>query len=186
MTEPVDKNSLICLNLKKERVLLFNFFDEKECGIIFTSKDVAGTQELLDSEEIEYLIVEVSKSLFSNPNTLIQLTKNYPAIKIILVVCSQMNLSESQYIEFSKVSELMLFAPLSANEISIKLNALLANKKAVSKTNAEQREINGAVNNKDEKADECQTLWDVFFEDSMQAKLIVDASTQKIEKVNSL
>ena len=185
MTEPVDKNSLICLNLKKERVLLFNFFDEKECGIIFTSKDVAGTQELLDSEEIEYLIVEVSKSLFSNPNTLIQLTKNYPAIKIILVVCSQMNLSESQYIEFSKVSELMLFAPLSANEISIKLNALLANKKAVSKTNAEQRETISAINNKDEKADECQTLWDVFFEDSIQAKLIVDASTQKIEKVNS-
>ncbi len=169
------KNVLICCNLKKERVLLFNYFDNNESEMIYTAKDIKGCVDILNSETIDCLVVEISKDLIQTPEKLHKLIKEHPDAKVAVLINNEMEISLEYYHQFQQIAGVVLINPISELEIGIKISQLLCGKEK-SPTERLIKNTGGSSTELD--------LWNVLFNDSVQAKIIVNASTKRIIKVN--
>jgi diguanylate cyclase (GGDEF)-like protein len=178
MVDLKGQNILICSNLKKERVIIFNFFDNNESGMIYSAKNTKDCESILNDEKIDYLIIDCSDQLIHEPNQLFELTRNYSELKIILLIDHEMELSDDLYHQFQKASDSVLFAPFTDLEIDLKLTQLYS-ENVVTK-DAPKPELKVISNN----TDLSEELWSIFFNDSMHAKIIVKAGNQEVIKVN--
>jgi len=175
------KNILICCNLKKERVLLFNYFDSNESEMIYTAKDIKTCTEILDSEKIDYLVVEVSKELIQTPQELHSLIKGFASLKVAVLINNENEISIEYYHQFQQIVGVVLFNPISELEIDIKIPQLLID---TSGSINEKLQDQIKTVDKSENDSVAQDLWNVFFNDTVQAKIIVNAKTETIIKVN--
>jgi diguanylate cyclase (GGDEF)-like protein len=178
MVELKDKNILICSQLKKERVFIFNYFDNNESGMIYSAKDIKNCASILKEEKIDYLIIDCSDQLVYEPTQLFALTQDYSNLKIVLLIDPEMEMTDDIYNQLQKASDCILFAPISHLEIELKLTELYS--KNVITKKAPQAEINLISNGSDQSED----LWSAFFNDSMYAKIIVKANNQEVIKIN--
>ena len=170
------KNILICSNLRAERILFFNFFDNNEAEMIYSAKDMKSCSEILNQEKIDYLILEYSSNGVEGLQQLINLTEKNPNLKIALIVDKGIQLKTKDYERLTQVVATVLIEPLSKLEVNVKLEELC-------QTNAQPQQAleNNNTSSNDEKNEE---LWELFFENSIHAGLIVNAKSQKIIKVN--
>ena len=180
MLDLTEKNALICSNLKNERLLSFNFFDNNESAMIHTAKDVKSCAEIMASEEIDYFVIECSKELIYNPQQLAGLIGKYSAMKVALLINKKITLPETVFAQFQEVADVILFEPLSPLEIDTKLTQLCSQNTKEKPQIIKEPEI---VDNAGD-TENSQELWNIFFIDSLQAKLIVNAVDQKIMHVN--
>jgi diguanylate cyclase (GGDEF)-like protein len=178
MVDLQGQNILICSRLKKERVIIFNFFDNNESGMIYSAKDIKDCESILDDEKIDYLIIDCSDQLIHKPSQLFDLTHNYSELKIVLLIDHEMEMSDDLYYQFQIASDSTLFSPMSHLEIELKLTQLYS--KNVVIKDAPQPEVR-VINNNSDQSDE---LWSIFFNDSMHAKVIVKAGNQEVIKIN--
>ncbi len=181
------ENILICCNLKKERVLLFNYFDNNESEMIYTAKDIKGCTDILNSEEINYLVIEISKELIRTPQELHKLIKDWPNVKVGVLINNEEEISLELYHQFQQLAGVVLFNPISELEIDIKISQLLIGN-TQSNTNKVVNQVDTiqlkTVKDSKENSAAEQDLWNVYFNDSVQAKIIINADTKKIIKVN--
>ncbi|MBL4660271.1 MAG: bifunctional diguanylate cyclase/phosphodiesterase [Alcanivoracaceae bacterium] len=180
MFDLTEKSALICSNLKNERLLSFNFFDNNESAMIHTAKNVKSCAEILASEEIDYFIIECSKELIHNPQQLTVLINKYSAMKVVLLINKKITLHETTFTQFQEITDVILFEPLSPLEIDSKLTQLCSQNGEEKPQTMKVPEIMDNASD----AENSQELWNMFFIDSLQAKLIVNAVDQKIMHVN--
>jgi diguanylate cyclase (GGDEF)-like protein len=178
MVDLAENNILICSHLKKERVKVFNFFDNNESGMIYSANDIKGCADILRDEKVDYLIIDCSPELIHTPSQLFDLTHHFPDIKIVLLLDQEMKVTEEIYHQYEKAADSVLFAPISSLEIELKLTQLYSQK--VSHKDSPSSPVL-ATNNDTDKSKE---LWSVLFDESIQAKLIVNAKNQEIIKIN--
>ena len=89
MTDLANKNVLISISLKSERLSLFNYFDNKECEMIYTANDIKSAIDVLENESIQYLVIECSNDWVNKNQDIELIYKICPEIKIILLIfCS--------------------------------------------------------------------------------------------------
>ena len=151
MVELKDKNILICSQLKKERVFIFNYFDNNESGMIYSAKDIKNCASILKEEKIDYLIIDCSDQLVYEPTQLFALTQDYSNLKIVLLIHPEMEMTDDIYNQLQKASDCILFAPISHLEIELKLTELYS--KNVITKKAPQAEINLISNGSDQSED---------------------------------
>ena len=180
MTSLQGKNVLICCNLKKERVLFFSYFDNNESEMIYTAKDVKGCADILLSESIDYLVIESSNDLIKTPEQLYTLIKGYPSVQTVVLINNESQVSNELYNQFQQVANMVLFNPISELEIGIKISQFFCNSERLTIKEQPVFETNKTKDNLDSE----QELWNAFFNDSLLAKIIIDAKTKKIIKVN--
>lgn len=108
MVDLSNKSALICSNLKKERVLLFNFFDNNQSEMIYTVKNIRGCASILSSEKIDYLIIEYSNELITRADQLLDLIGKYKDIKIALIVNTKTPLQENVYQQLQEHVDIIL------------------------------------------------------------------------------
>ncbi|MCF6319763.1 MAG: diguanylate cyclase, partial [Proteobacteria bacterium] len=180
------KNILICCDLKKEKVIFFNYFDSNESEMIYTAKNIEDCADILDSEKIDCLIIESSENLIQSPKQLHKLTKEFPETKVAVLIKNEGEIPLELYHQFQQVAGVVLFSPISELEIDIKISQLLSenNQSNNSKNQVEIVEKSTGDSDNSGNSDVEQGLWDVFFFDSIQAKIIVNAKTKKIIYVN--
>ena len=182
MADLSNKNVLICSNLKSERVLLFNYFDAHESEMIYSAKDINGCVDILVDEEIDFLVIEYSDSLINTPEQLIKLVGHYLHLQVILLCDSSLEIESSAYLKLKDIADIVMFAPLSALEIELKLTNFQQHK--ISNHNQAPHEKVKTSISETSNENTSQEIWDAFFTNSFQAKLIVKASDQKIIYVN--
>ena len=179
MINLVDKNILICCNLKAERLLFFNFFDAHESKMIYTAKDLEACKEILQTEKIDIIILECSQMFIHTANQLKQLMHKYPATKVVVLINKSVELTDQLYQGLKTHADRVLFEPLSQLEVETKLAEIcLDENKATAKTEQFKESVD------EDDAEASEELWNLFFDDSPQAKLIVTATDQTITKVN--
>lgn len=178
MVSLAQKHILICCNLKKERLLLFNFFDAKESEMIHTAKDLKTCSGLLHSEQIDYLVIECSDELIAEPHQLVKLTKDFPNLKTALIINQEFIIQESLFKEFVEIADVVLFEPLSNSEIKIKLSEFI---EAKDSNNVTKESVKPVILQDDSSLEE---LWNTFFHDSLQAMVLVNANSHEIIEVN--
>ncbi len=174
------KNILICCNLKKEKVIFFNYFDSNESEMIYTAKNTEDCADILDSEKIDCLVIESSKSLIQSPKQLHKLTKKFPEIKVVVLINNEGEIPLELYHQFQQIAGVVLFNPVSELEIDIKISQLFSGN---NQSNNSKSQVQIAQDNLD-NSDVEQGLWNIFFHDSIQAKIIVNAKTKKIININ--
>ena len=170
------KNILIYSNLRAERVLFFNFFDNNEAEMIYSAKDMKNCCEILNQEEIDYLILEYSFKGVNNLQQLTSLIKENSNLKIALVIDKEIQLTTNDFECLTHAVNTVFIEPISKLEVNIKLEELCN----VNSKPQQALRVNDTVNN-DGKHEE---LWELFFENSIHAGLIVNARSQKIIRVN--
>ncbi len=182
MLDLSQKNILICSNLKSERVILFNFFDKYEAEMIHTATDIQQFAELLDTEDIDIFVVECSKELIQSPDQLEIITKKHPKVKKIIVLNKNLKVTDEQEKKIESLGDVKLNHPFTEDQIEKTLIELCEGK-VVKKQNlkpVKKETTTSIINVKQESND----LWSVFFRDSIQSMLVVDASTLKIMHAN--
>jgi diguanylate cyclase (GGDEF)-like protein len=182
MADLSNKNILICSNLKSERVLLFNYFDAHESEMIYSAKDINGCVDILAEEEIDYLVIEYSESLINTPEQLIKLVGHYVHLQVVLLCDSHIEINNENFLKLKDIADVIIFAPLSALEIELKLTNL-QKPKLYNKSSTTQ-EISESSISEASSEEGSKEVWDTFFTNSLQSKLIVRASDQKIMFVN--
>lgn len=177
-----DKNILICCNLKKERLILFNFFDNKESEMIHTAIEIGTCRSLLKSEQIDYFIIECSQDLINSPSQLGDLISGYSTMKVVLVINQEFIIQDSVYQQFDQMVDVILFDPLSNSEVEIKLSTLIMSQDSENNPRQSIKPTKPLI--VEEPDNNTEELWNIFFHDSLQAKLLVNANSHKIIDVN--
>ena len=188
-----DKNILICCNLKKERIALFNFFDGNDAEMIHTAIDLDGCADILNDpeENIHVLVIECAKEILRTPKQLFDLTHNHSNLKTVLLINNKVSLSDTIKLQFQQIVNLILFEGITDTDLKQALSKLYDTQqskattieKTSTKSNAPTPQ--GQVEKDTTLSLDATALWDVFFYDSAQAKLIINAKTQKISHLNN-
>ncbi|VAW37743.1 diguanylate cyclase/phosphodiesterase (GGDEF & EAL domains) with PAS/PAC sensor(s) [hydrothermal vent metagenome] len=163
------KNVLICLSLNTERGLIFNYFEDKKCQRIYSAKNINETANILESKNIDVLVVECSTKILHSIEGLQQLISDYPQIKVILLIKKDFPLPAVLYNQLQQFADIILFEPLANLELEMKLGTLL---------------LTSALAKNPKPAMDSQELWNIFFVDCLQAKLVVNASNHQITHIN--
>ncbi len=184
MLDLTNNSILICCSLKKERLLLFNFFDSNEVDMIHTAKDVADCEKIMSSEDISYLVVECAKGLIENPQQLKTLMQKFPKVHVALIVNKNFSIRSDQFEQYKSITNTILFEPLSELEVSLKIFCQKNNHdKALPVTSGNDEEkIKEPLESSFE--DSSNEVWDTFFTNALEAKVIVNAADHKITHVN--
>lgn len=115
------KNILIACSEKKDRLQFFNYFDELDAEKIFTATDIVQMDKMLANEDdISVLVFEISQQWVKNNSQIITLKTNYPQVKLVGLVSTQVGLNHKQYQEISSHLHDLVFSPVMHHELVAK------------------------------------------------------------------
>lgn len=187
MLDLSNKSILICCSLRKERLLLFNFFDNNESDMIHTAKDIADCQEIMSNEDISYLVIEATKGIVENPQQLSNLNQKFPNVHMALIINKSFSMQSGQYEHYKKITDTILFEPLCELEISLKMFEFCQKNKRADTPSSSTTILQDSTKQNDESDDfegTSKEVWNTFFTDAIDAQVIVNASDHKITHVN--
>jgi len=133
-----NQNILIACSDKKDRLQCFNYFDHLNADAIYTATDINQMNQLLaqEGEQINVLIIEISKQWIQNINQIIDLKVKNPSTQLVGLVGPQISLSHQQFQDINSHIPNLLFSPVSEGEMVAKNLALSGeSKKPIARSN---------------------------------------------------
>jgi len=166
----LNQNVLIACSDKKDRLQLFNYFDDLDAEKIFTASDYGQMNDLLlnSDETLDILAFEISTAWIKNLDNIKQIIKSNENLKLIAVVSNKINMTPTQHAEIEKYVDGLFFSPVTQQEL-------------LAKCSAQQPRLEGDKSGAPEELDEFLSS---HFQLTSIPKALIDTSTHEFIEVN--
>ncbi len=167
-----DINVLIACEDKQDRFRLFGYFDEKNCDAIYTAKSLDQAMAAIEKNPaINCIIIELSNQWINKPAQINDLRKQIEGAYIIGLITQDVRVGIDAYEKMEEVIDVMIFSPVSVNEIDIRLH-----KKDSQSHLIEAQQV--------QNDDELQYYKELYFDASSIPKVLINAKDQSITEYN--
>lgn len=166
------KNSdvLIACSNKRDRYLLFDYFDQHNCQQLRTAKSVDRLPQNWQESTYNTLVIEIGSPWVNSLAELKKIRQQLkPPARLIGIVGDDMPADGTTLQQISEMCDGLLFSPVSSSALQYLLHTLPATL---------------AKAGKDTETEPGNAFWDLFFEDSDIPQIIVDAQARTISAVN--
>ncbi len=171
MVDFFDWDVLVACGNKRDRYILFDYFDQRNCRKLRTAGKVEQLDSRWHSDGFNTLVIELAPPWVDNLEGLQTLRQRLTQPARLFGLVTEKPLAGSSLHLLNEVCDGLLFSPMSVHAIEYTLNQTASANP-------------GLLPPQKESMEKQQGLWEVFFEESAIPQLIVNAQSRKITHVN--